>query len=266
MKLDYGTLLSPLPIRLSIGNVKKPTLRDIADISFDLFHTYEVFLKCTPETYYTKVLKENGGLEQWQNMPNERRESLTMYELILTTPMLQNTYLEIFKFFFNENVLFERGFFVLYNGEIHDVSKLQTEMVSGIISENNFAEVLDILQQICCIHSKADTSSEDMKFKNDLARKLYEKMQKALKKQEEEQAAKADKNLSLPSIISSVSARHPSINLLNVWDLTVFQLIDNFNKMRNNAVYDIDSTRVSVWGDEKNKFDATLWFKNIFDS
>jgi len=31
-----------------------------------------------------------------------------------------------------------------------------------------------------------------------------------------------------------------------------------------NAIYEIDSTRVSVWGDEKKTFNASLWYKNHF--
>jgi hypothetical protein len=30
-------------------------------------------------------------------------------------------------------------------------------------------------------------------------------------------------------------------------------------------MFDIDSTRVSVWGDEKKTFNAALWYKNNYD-
>lgn len=102
-----------------------------------------------------------------------------------------------------------------------------------------------------------------MKFKNSAARKIYEKLLSAQKK--EKKRRKADINLSLPNIISAVSNCHPTINPINVWDLTLFQLFDTFNRMRANKIYEIDSTRVSVWGDEKKTFDIALWYKNEYD-
>ena len=48
--------------------------------------------------------------------------------------------------------------------------------------------------------------------------------------------------------------------------MTVFQLYDSFNRLQQNKMYDIDSTRVSVWGDEKKTFDFGLWYKNNYDN
>ena len=87
-------------------------------------------------------------------------------------------------------------------------------------------------------------------------------MQKANAENEKKKEKESDKNLSLANIISKVSNKHPSISPITVWDLTLFQLIDSFNSMQVNESYDISKTRTSVWGDEKNTFDATLWYKN----
>ena len=67
MELDYGTQISPFPIKLSIGTLKKPKLRDIAEMSFDKFAFYEFMLKMTPEMYYTKLLKKSGGEQLWSS-------------------------------------------------------------------------------------------------------------------------------------------------------------------------------------------------------
>ena len=88
-------------------------------------------------------------------------------------------------------------------------------------------------------------------------------MQKA--KRAENKNKKADINFSLPNIVSAVSNKHPTISPITVWDLTVFQLLDAFNRMQANTIYDIDSTRVSVWGDEKKVFDVSLWYKNEYE-
>lgn len=158
--------------------------------------------------------------------------------------------------------------------DFNDVLKFENELrdkdtdiksqedIRGVISENIFLQVLNAIQQVCCIDDK-DENVEEKKFKNSLAKKLYEKMLKAEKAKKEEK--KFDVNFTLPNIISSVSNRHPTVSPINVWELTIFQLYDSFNRMQVNSMFDIDSTRVSVWGDEKKTFDAALWYKNEYD-
>lgn len=261
MKLDYGTQLSPAPIKLSIGSVKKPLLRDIADLSFDKFYLYQVFLKLTPEQYFTK-LKDDEGKRYWQSLSEEKRESITLYSMILENVDLQKQFSEIFNFFFLEYVVFKEDCFILLKKPIEDEADLVIENVSGIIAGTNFVQVIEILQQVCSIYDK-EQPIEEMKFKNNAARKIMEKILKGKKKEKERK--KADINLSLPNIISSVSNMHPTINPVNVWDMTLFQLFDAFNRLQVNTVYSINSTRVSVWGDEKKTFDVSLWYKNSYD-
>ena len=111
MKLDYGTQLSPDPIKLSVGGMlRKPTLRRIAEITFGLFNLYEMFLKCTPKDYYLKIVK-NDGKATWDAIPAAEQERITMYDIILEDESLQKFYSEIFEFFFEERVLFIEGFF-----------------------------------------------------------------------------------------------------------------------------------------------------------
>lgn len=258
MELDYGTQLSPLPITLSIGKLIKPTLKKIADITFDKFGNYETFLKMTPEFFYTKILQ--NGQTVWDSLDDSQKESLTLYNIILSEQELKDIYTEIFNFFFEEKVVFQDNLFVLFDANAKDVSE---DNIHGVISENNIPQVLYIIQQMCCIADKKENTKE-VKFSSKLAEELYKKMEKARKEQEKRK--KADINLTLPNIISSVSNRHPTINPINIWDLTVFQLIDSFNRMQMNAAYDIDSTRVSVWGDEKKTFNAALWYKNDYNN
>ena len=263
MRFDYGTMFSPEPITLSIGGrLIKPTLRQIAKITFNRFNLYEMFLKCTPEDYYTKVLQESGK-ELWDAIPKDQKDSLTMYDLIIRDEHLQTFYSEIFEFFFEEHVCFMEGFFILFEGDFEQKTEIPLDNIHGVISDKTFPQVLEAIQQVCCIYDKEE-DVEEQRFKNALAKKLFEKMRKAAK----EQAAKkkADLNLTIPNIISSVSARHPSINPINVWDLTVFQLLDQFARLQGDAAYDIDKTRVSVWGDEKKQFDPTRWYKNNYDT
>lgn len=263
MKLDYGTQLSPTPIKLSIGTLKKPTLKEISELSFDRFNLYEAFLKMTPERYFTKVKKGEKEESYWNSLSDDAKKVITMFSLIREDEYLQKLYVEIFNFFFIETVVFKEGLFIFLLKQIDSDDDLAMENIRGVVHENSFVDVIELIQQICSIYEKEE-SMDEMKFKNNTARKIMEKILKGKKQQMEQK--KADINLSLPNIISAVSNKHPTINPVNVWDLTIFQLLDSFNRLQVNTMYGINSTRVSVWGDEKKTFDVSLWYKNNYDA
>lgn len=264
MRLEYSMQISPFPIPLSIGTLKKPKLREIFDtslnMSFEKFERYEFFLKMTPKYFYTKIKKDEGGIKLWDSLTDKEQKELTMYDVLTNDEQLKNIYIEIFNYFFIEKVVFEENCFILLKNELEGLS---SENIRGIIHPKIFNEVLDIICQICCINNE-DNSSKNLVFKNKLAKKLYDKMHKT--QNSEKNKNNGDIDLTIPNIISSISAQHPSLNYSNIWDLTIFQLLDNFNRLRMNSIYKINSVRVSVWGDEKKTFDTTIWYKNHYDS
>lgn len=261
MRIDYGTLISPYPIRTNMGSIRKPKLSEIAAIGFDTFNMYESFLKLTPETYYTKQKNEELN-RYWNSLSEDERLGMTLYSMVIRIDDLRKIYLDVLNFFFDGQVFFADDLFIIARNGVEISPDIGKDDICGAIHEKTFSEVLHILQQICCIAEKEE-QVEELQFKNALARKLYAKMQNAQKKQKEVQ--KADKNKTLPNLISAVSNNHPSINPITVWDLTVYQLMDAFIRLEQNGYYRINSTSVSVWGDKEKKFDYTLWYKNYFD-
>jgi len=259
-KLTYGDLLSPYPIKLTIGILNKPTLKDIAEITFTQYDVYRYYMNLTPEKYYCEVKEELGGAEKWESMNDEQKENLTIYKILLEDELLQGTFTSMFNFFFKEEVIYEDGVFLLLADNVKPDEEISIDLLHGYINEQNFNAVMSIIMQISCVKKKETES--DMKFKNELARKLYYRMKEAQKKEEE----KANKDFLIPNIISAVTNKHPSINVINVWELTVYQLLDIFERLRINAFYDIQSLGVSVWGDENNKFKENTWYQNNFDA
>lgn len=268
MKLDYATQVSPYPILLSMGTLRKPKLRDIFDprsqfkMSFQKFNFYEFLISMSPEDFFAQ-LGEKEGKDFWASLPADVRGKITVFDLIIQNEELQKHFLEVFNFFFEETVLFAESTFVLVKPDKDYAQEPPTrEDVTGFIDSHNFSEILSIMQQICCI--SGETEEETPKFKNKTAEKLYYQMKNAEKKQR--QNRKIDRNMTLPNIISKVSRRHNSLNFTNIWDLTIFQLLDNFGGLCEDVIFDIECTGVSVWGDEKKKFDPSKWYKNNFDN
>ena len=260
MRLDYGSQLSPYPLELSIGTLLKPKLSDIAKITFDKFNYFEVLITLTPELYFSSFA-DDAGMEYWSELSDDEKSEISIYDIIINNDALKDLFLEIFNFFFQQTVIFREGYFVILDTLETNIFDLEEVDIKGVISKDNISEVLNVLAQICCINEEND-EEPNAKFKNALAEKLFKRM-KAAKKAEKK---KNDKNYTIPNLISAVSNRHPSITPTSVWDLTVFQLLDSFQRLQTNSIYDIDITRVSVWGDEKGAFDAALWYKNQYES
>lgn len=264
MKLDYGSLLSPEPIQLSIGTIRHPILREISKITFSKFGIYQFFLKLSPEEYYTKVNKSRE--EYWKSLSSDKQELISLYDILLIDENLCNTYIEIFNFFFVEKVIFQEGFFVFLNTDNKNTDseiEVTEDTLRGVVSKETFDDALDLLQQVCFLKEDDSEDESKQKFKNEKARMLWRRMKEAEKKQKETSEHNAD--MSLPNIISSVAAKSLNLNISNIWDITLFQLYDQFNRLQTNDAYSINSMRIAAWGDEKKTFDYALWHKNMFD-
>ncbi len=262
MKIDYGTLLCGLPIELTIGaSIVQPHLYEIAKIGFETFYHYEALISLTPKEYYTTIMGENGK-QIWDKLDNDSRDNLQIYDVVEKEEWLQQSYTLVFNFFFDTPVKYyvidNDGYFMFVKDTNIDVDQLDIDKdVYGAISRGSFSSVLGLIRQVCCMEDEYD--DEEPKFKNEKAKQIYYELKKA--KDGMKKAKKSDPNLSLPNIISAVSNTHPTINPLNVWNLTVFQLLDSFTRLQSNKIYDINATSVSVWGDEKKQFDFSLWYK-----
>lgn len=268
MRLDYGTVISPYSIPLSVCTIRKPFLRDIADghvCGFGQFGLYETLLCLTPRAYF-EVFGGDEGKEKWKSMTDDERKEITIYGLIENDGVLRTMYLSMLNFFIEEPVEFQSGFFVVLKKDTDMHAEHTSDDVYGIVNSELFYELLDLIRQVCGIHGMKNEFADlgAKKFKNEKARKMAEKMQKAAIEQEE--VKKANPSMSLPNIISKICMKHNSINYTNVWDLTLFEVMDTFESLQNNEIYEISKTGVSVWGDEKKRFDASAWYKNQFDS
>lgn len=272
LRLSYSTLLSPNPIKLSMGvknrfvKLKKPKLIEIdEDITLYQFDVYETFLKLTPEYFFTKM-KDEDVRNRWNSLSDEERQAVTLYNILRGDEGVKNIYLEIFNYFFEERVIFADDLFLFIDKDNDNpIEELTVNDLRGIVQEKNFDNVLEIIQQTCYIYSHEE-DEEQFEYKNEIARKMHEKILAEQKRRKEEEARRNAIHMSIPNVISSVSNRHPTINPINVWQLTVFQLYDSFNRQQINEIFDMNKTGTSVWGDEKKQFDKALWYKNTYEN
>lgn len=257
MKLDYATLISPYSLYISnIGHVKSPLLSEIWNpkITYKKYSHFLSLLVLTPQLYCENVnpLK----LEWYNGLSDDDKNKLSMVYFIKNDKQLQNNYSSIFNFFFEENVIWNDSECVFFTYiETDDKGNI---IPTGIIHSEIFAELCDVILQLCGVNSN-DTKKSKLKFKNKAAKRIWEKTQNIKNKQNEKYA----KNLELPNIISAVSAFSKTLNIITIWDLTVYQVYDQFQRIKNNVLFDINSTFVAAHGDSDGNFNPDQWYEYI---
>ena len=131
--------------------------------------------------------------------------------------------------------------------------------VVGEIDRDNFDEVRDMMLQLNFIgldKDEAPVTHSDAKSKE-----LWEKVQGHLKEQSRKNAKEDKPEYRLSNIISKICAIHPSYNLLNIYNLTIFQLYDSFFQVSYMRSSDLNEQIFSNHGGDKFKFED--WLKPI---
>ena len=269
MKLDYGTLLGTAPLILENGlHIRSPLLKEISEITFPVYQSYLAALMLDKESYFYGIEheqfqylsnyseKEKQALKkirsEYESFTEEEKNSMLFMDIIIFDPIVVYSLEQALSFF--------SGCQLTYSQQNQGFIQEDEKNFVCFIPKASYPVIADLILQRNGVLTK-DSKTEKPVFKNELAKTLYDRTQKA--QQKNSTGKKADKNMDLPNIISAVSARHPSLNIHNIWDITVYQLYDQFKRLQVNSFYDIQSMTVAAWGDEKKQFDASQWYRNL---
>ena len=244
--------------------------------------------------YYSQEQKQKvlDVKKQYEELNTEEKLSISFYDLLMYDELLICSFIEAFDFFFEEEVDFvvngneitdAQFSFITYNkidtpqkiklnnGNEYSTIKTNRELV-GVINRSNFKDVVDIILQRNSVQREEEITAEDLtKVKNkNKVMQLMEKMKKGQKqldktreKKREEKGMASDTELA--NIISCVAAKnHNGLNMINIWDMTIYNLYEQFKLIRENNIHDAETLSVFVWGDKSNKFDIDAWFKEKF--
>ena len=244
--------------------------------------------------YYSQEQKQKvlDVKKQYEELDTEEKLSISFYDLLMYDELLICSFIEAFDFFFEEEVDFvvngneitdAQFSFITYNkidtpqkiklnnGNEYSTIKTNRELV-GVINRSNFKDVVDIILQRNSVQREEEITAEDLtKVKNkNKVMQLMEKMKKGQKqldktreKEREEKGVASDTELA--NIISCVAAKnHNGLNMINIWDMTIYNLYEQFKLIRENNIHDAETLSVFVWGDKSNKFDIDGWFKEKF--
>lgn len=249
MKIEYFDLISNDPIKFDgLCTFKPPKIEDIRRIGYQKYNIYCWALSLDRNKY----LKEFNLFDSYYALTDEEKEKNTLYKLIRANYQVVNLFIELFNFFIVEDVLYDTEnvrFAILIDKDKNKYS---------FIDESNFIDVINCLLQLNCMKTKEDIP---LKFKNEKARLLFEQIEKG----KTENKFKNNLNLDLPHIISKYCvANKNGINILNVNQLSVYMLYDQFDELRLSRDSEIQDNIYAntVSFSDLSKYDSQSWLKN----
>ena len=133
-----------------------------------------------------------------------------------------------------------------------------------IIHRENFDDIVNVVKLQNYLEKPSSKEELEENPADEEARKLMEHMRKMREKVEAKKNAQksqdSDANIDISDIISAVSSKSNSINRLNIWDLTLYQLYDEYARLELIDNYDF-SIRAMMAGAEK--IDLKHWSSKL---
>lgn len=261
MKVPYFELLNPIGFQVeTVGRVHSPHLNDICKKGYKNYQYALSLLLMTPKDFLERLsalLKSSG--QEMPQVPQEEMEQLNVFTLLIMDESTRADIISALGFFIDEPIEFEPTHRCFLVNPAKDDSGDFT--VDGIINETNWVLVCDVCLQLVCIDPPKD--KQEHKYKDERTRKKFEEFyrKKAEYEKNKRKGQKTDPNYELANIISAVASDHNSLNMANIWDLTVYQIHDTFNRQQIKKINDISDFNYSVWGGKDHKIDA--WFKKM---
>lgn len=254
MLLDYDIGISREPLYIqNVGTIISPTIGEVYKLTVPVYNRYVAHLRMTPEDYFETYHPD-------LSISDDALLNMKKYDIVLTDDYVRQVVTDAFNFFFIE----EFKFYSEYNAFVSVAESENGDLTAtGVINQDNYAFITDTILQRLHIAPEENVVDDISKAKNAKGIEIYKKLAKGRRAFRKAKSNSSD--LTLANIVASVSAWSGTINWINVWDLTVFQLLDLYERLRINDAYSIRSMQVAAHGDQENKFQLNAWSKNIYD-
>lgn len=137
---------------------------------------------------------------------------------------------------------------VIIDGELLDDMSVVIDD-EYVINRENFDEIVNIIQ-LQNNPEKSIDDDDEYNPANEVAKNIAEKLKKSREIVKKSKALESDGDgLVVPDIISAVSAMSNSLNKLNIWDLTIYQLYDEFARLTKIDNYRLQ-VKASMWSSD----------------
>ena len=249
-------LISPNGIYVSgVGNIHSPYMKDIFRIGYESYKFYVGLLLMQPKDFFKMKSMEAGSDDNiFDFLSDEDKKKFTSFSVLTGTEKDRDELRLALSIFISGTLDWDERFKAFLVNKIETDGKVS---VDGVISNETFSKVCSVCLSL--IGVKAKEKIEDLKFKNESARKFYERFQE--KKEKAEAQKSRDPDFELPNMISVICAYHSSLNYSNIASLTVYQVQDTFSRMIRKKQMDMRDMNYSVWGGKD--YDPKKWIERM---
>ena len=249
MLFDYFDALSGEAVYLSgVGHIRSPLVKELYPHSGLSNRGYKFFLSVL--LWDKEDFLRYGTMMELRGVDKLSNPKLSAFDVATLLPQTREFCREILSFFMLECLAWDesaRAYVAISDDEDH------SEI--GRITRDNFDAVREAMLQMNYVGVDKDKSP--VSHSDDKSKELWERAQQHLaeqaKKETEDKPA-----YHLSNIISKICAVHPSYNILNIGDLTVFQLYDAFFQIGYMRSADLSARIFSNHGGDKFHFEDWL--------
>ena len=261
MKVPEFELLNPIGFMVNgVGRIHSPKLRTICERGYKNYQYGLTLLLMTPREFFEGIrVAMHEETNPYDELPQEQKDALNIFDLLTTDEATRGEIISALGFFIDGTITYEPSHRCFLVNAVKDAEGALA--VDGMINAENWALVTDICLQ--CANLEAPKENQPHKYKDERTRKKFEEFyrKKAEYEKNKRGGKKADPDYELSNIISVLATYHNSLNFVNIWDLTVYQVHDTFNHQRMKQQIDITDFNYSVWGGKDHQ--ADLWFKKL---
>lgn len=249
---DYFDMLSGFPIYIDgVGHIKSPLLKDLCPpdgLGNKGYNLYLNVLSWDKEA----VIKYNMAL-QIRGAEKLNRKELQTFDVITFFDYTRELIIRVLSFFMLENLKWDqetRSILAFQQNE-------ESQELVGVITRDNYDDIRKLILKLNYIGLSEEEAP--VRHSSQASKDAWEKVQEYLEKQAKKSEDKPEYHLS--NIVSKLCACHPSYNLLNVYNLTIFQMYDAFFQLGFIRGSNLNERIFSQHGGKSFKFEE--WLKPL---
>ena len=253
MKIPQISLLSPNPIIIQgVGTLRSPILNEIysSDIRNLSLYSLATHILFGSKQDIIELGKNMGDNNTYHKLIEPDIEITSKFNLIIDSVDLREALCEALALFFCNKIVFspENKCFLVVS-VIDDKAS-----IVGSINDDNYLFIEDLLKQL--LHCESEYSDNELKYSSDKAKELWEKVSQA---EEKEKADVNARDYEIGNIVSKLCVCGIGYTVKNIYDLTVYQLYDQFSAYMQNRISQLSENAYAHNGGED--FDMNSWLR-----
>jgi hypothetical protein len=253
--MDDIQLLSGTPFNLGLFYIYPPKLKDLA-----------VLGELKYKTYLSAITfdKSQIPISKTSSIPQEDLDAIDSFDIICVNCSLSEDYKSMFEealqYFIKEEVHF-------ISNEISGLFYIGEKEDKRFINKDNFKDIKSIISKMCCVSDVLDAEEDimaDLNIKDPIeyerVKQIRLKLKKAKARQSAEEKSNVDADVSFSDLISALCGISPNLNILHVWDLSIYQF---YNQLQRVKLIDDYRTQIQSVMAGASIDDITHWLTKI---